>query len=150
MASRADLYFFEELSMCLGNEIGHRWLEQQNRSKKPVLKSIVWASEVPCRTRSAPVLPVGRDVPNARLKVFQTSLLEKIDIIDSCKIKSEVARGQTVSLNLNKAGLNPLQWLTDIQENDSSVRSKLARSDSFERNVCLLFTDAAHKLLDKI
>ena len=149
-----DLYFFEELSDCLGEEIGYRWLVDQSRkarSKKILtVGSGMCASEIPSlRTRSAPTSPLGRDVPNAKLEIFRPNRKENSGKSFSRKLTThelEISRNEVKS-TLERVGLKTLHLFTNIQE-DGSFRTKLMRSDSFERNVGLLFTDAAHKILD--
>jgi hypothetical protein len=154
----ADLYFYEELCRYIGQESSHQWLIDQNcsRSRRKVhglMLGNFTQTACPERVRSAPSTPVGRDVPNARTPLLKqnskTSCETKRSCLDiqsggNCKSGISVISGR----GIRTESLKFLMELGGPMQISGSVGFGLKRSESFERDVCLLFTDAAHKVLD--
>jgi hypothetical protein len=107
----------------------------------------------PERVRSAPSMPVGRDVPNARNEIFKLNSKTSGDAKSYLDIQSEGdSKAGLSSTSAHETKLESTKFLKGLSGTlklCGSVGYGLKRSESFERDVCLLFTDAAHKVIDK-
>ena len=149
----ADLYFYEELCGYIGQDSSYKWLIEQNCNKgrkKAHALNLGFCAQNACpeRVRSAPNTPMGRDVPNARTLFFKQNLKTSCNTNTESYLAIQSVGDSKSGLSLPGRGikLESLKFLRDMRGN---LGYGLKRSESFERDVCLLFTDAAHKVLDK-
>ena len=143
----AEIYFFEELYPLIGADASHRWLSDQVRSRSSSSKS---TSPTP-PIRATDSSSHGRDIPNAMgggkgLRSSQgmdrqSKGRNKISDIGKDRKRRSPKRGPAGSPT------SPTPSMT-ISLGLESSGQLLRRTNSVERKLGLLFTDAAHTILD--
>ncbi len=148
----ADLYFFEELCALIGVDESHKWLKGQpsHRRCASKIETKTTPSIVPLFT----VTPeIGRNAPSAKIGNGADALDQ--DNLGLSELKSGKRTTNTLVVNTRQSAkrgsksplLSPLSNLVSSLGLESSGKF-LSRTVSVERKLGLLFTDAAHTILD--
>jgi hypothetical protein len=143
-------YFFEELSPLIGADASHRWLSGQVQSKTSSSESSICTSPAPS-TRATDGSMHGRDIPNAKRGGLGLDSIKRTD--DQPKIRKMVSdivkdkQKRSPKPGPSTPSKSQMASMT-VSLGLASSGQLLRRTNSVERKLGLLFTDAAHTILD--
>ena len=136
-----DRYFYEELSRVVGHEASSQWLLSQNsfRSRHRSSYSSTGCSNTPCRTpeRSSP--------PSPQLSTPAGFSDVAVPGLGNVKVSSSVSHD--VNAKFSSSPIYPLSS-SEAFVAASKLRSISDLSQSDTSRIGLIFTDAAHSILD--
>ena len=152
--SRADLYFFEELRKAIGEEAGAKWLESQSSAKSKTHSVSEYNSAcsgpIPGILKNESPSSTGRDFPRAKsgrqpASNMKTCLTAERSLIEG--ILSNVDHGSDETFR-ETADLADLLSADQAPQPSKSITPKFKKTPSLEKKFGLLFTDAAHTILE--
>lgn len=142
----ADLYFFEELSACIGEEETFKWLSAQcagvdlSRAEQSSAAQYIVSSTA----------QMGRDTPSSKpnetIKGDTRSGQRQYKTVLAGKRPNQIALSNDDPCRSPKR--SPLSPLSKFVDSLGLESKSLSRTMSVERKLGLLFTDAAHTILD--
>ena len=150
--SKLDLFFYEELSIIAGREVGSKWLtdtlEHGLKKRKSISDNYSSNKRVHESKRSGTLDPA-------------TSLDKALDVTSDSQRQREVEKDSCETLPYSNTASSPRIHvdslpmlnhktcsLDDILATGNSNRKRHDFSDQNESNLGLIFTDAAHVILD--